>query len=268
MPDIRRSDQIPDSWADAFAVLPLETPPADGWRRVSDHLPAAPTRRARWQLWIATAATLAVVTLLPMKMLQNESVPLPSAGPVVATTEAPRSEAANVGPARDAATETQSAHATSPQQAVTTHAPQTAATTQPRTQPATTTPRPAANTSTTIATNDEAPAAVAAATAENPAPDSTLEQLYAESAQLEALLAFARDDSVITGTADTLASGYDARIASIDAALGQPGVDATNRTALWQDRVDVLRQAATFESTRRMLAAQGERYDAMLVSID
>ena len=100
------------------------------------------------------------------------------------------------------------------------------------------------------------------------AQDAALERLYAESAQLESLLALARDDSVSTGTADTLASHYDAQVASIDAALIQPGIDDNARTRLWQERVDVLQQAATFESTRRMLAAQGERYDAMLVSID
>lgn len=95
-----------------------------------------------------------------------------------------------------------------------------------------------------------------------------LDRLYAESAQLEALLSMARDERVSSGTAAALASEFDAQIASIDATLIQPDVTPQQRTALWRDRVDALRQVAAFESTQRLLAAQGERYDAMLVSVD
>ena len=38
--------------------------------------------------------------------------------------------------------------------------------------------------------------------------------------------------------------------------------------AVWQDRVDALRQLAGFETTQRLLASRGERQDALLVSVD
>ena len=47
-----------------------------------------------------------------------------------------------------------------------------------------------------------------------------------------------------------------------------PSLTGERRLVLWRDRVDALRQAAAFESTQRLLAARGEQYDAMLVSIE
>lgn len=91
--------------------------------------------------------------------------------------------------------------------------------------------------------------------------------LYAESAQLEALLAFARDDRVASAGAALLADELEARIAAIDASLAQPGLDDAGRERLWQARVDALRQAAGFESTQRLLASQGYT-DVLLVSVD
>jgi hypothetical protein len=95
-----------------------------------------------------------------------------------------------------------------------------------------------------------------------------LEQLYAESAQLEALLAMARDERVSSGTAAALAGDLDRQLASIDTALMQPGLSRAQQVALWRQRVDALRSVVSFEGTRRWLAAQGERYDGALVSID
>ncbi|GAA5004826.1 hypothetical protein FNZ56_06730 [Pseudoluteimonas lycopersici] len=98
--------------------------------------------------------------------------------------------------------------------------------------------------------------------------DKLMEPLYAESARLEALLALARDDRVASATAVALGSNFEARLSGIDAALAQPSLDAQRRLSLWRDRVSALRAYASFESTQRALAASGERYDAMLVSID
>jgi hypothetical protein len=95
-----------------------------------------------------------------------------------------------------------------------------------------------------------------------------LEQLYAESAQLESLLAMARDERVSTGTAAALAGDLDRQLASIDTALMQPGLSRAQQVALWQQRVNALRSVVSFEGTRRWLAAQGERYDGALVSVD
>lgn len=95
-----------------------------------------------------------------------------------------------------------------------------------------------------------------------------LEPLYAESAQLESLLAVARDDRVSTGAAAVLADELDARLASIDAALIQPGLSQDERVSLWRQRIDALRMLGSFESNRRWLAAQGTRYDGALVHVD
>lgn len=94
-----------------------------------------------------------------------------------------------------------------------------------------------------------------------------LYNLYAESAQLEALLTLARDDRVSSAGAALLSDELDAQVAAIDASLAQPDLDDDERLRLWQARVDALRQAAGFESTQRLLASQG-RSDVMLVSVD
>lgn len=108
----------------------------------------------------------------------------------------------------------------------------------------------------------ERPAAMPVAVAD------PLESLYAESAQLESLLAVARDDTMSSGTAAAVAGELDARLASIDAALMQPGLAVDERMSLWQQRVDSLRMLTSFEGNRRWLAAQGTRYDGALVYVD
>src|SRR3546814_19046337 len=65
-----------------------------------------------------------------------------------------------------------------------------------------------------------------------------------------------------------MAAEFDAQLAAVDAALMQPMVDPARRTQLWHERVEVLRASAGFESTRRWLAAHGERYDGALVRAD
>ena len=100
------------------------------------------------------------------------------------------------------------------------------------------------------------------------APAETLEQLHAESAQLEALLAMVRDERVSSGSAAIVAGDMDRQLASIDAALMQPGLSRARQLALWRQRVDALRSVVDFEGTRRWLASQGERYDGALVQVD
>ena len=95
-----------------------------------------------------------------------------------------------------------------------------------------------------------------------------LEQLYAQSAQLEALLAMARDDRVATGAAVEVAAGLEGELARIDAQLRQPGLSRERQLALWRARVDTLGTMADFEGTRRWLAVHGERYDGALVQVD
>lgn len=108
-----------------------------------------------------------------------------------------------------------------------------------------------------------APASDAVATWED-----TLQQLHAESAQLEALLAMARDDRVSSAAAANVANDLDRQLAAIDAALMQPGLSRARQLDLWRDRVEMLRTVVGFEGTRRWLATQGERYDGALVHVD
>ncbi|MGN6512667.1 MAG: hypothetical protein ACTHKZ_03735 [Lysobacteraceae bacterium] len=106
------------------------------------------------------------------------------------------------------------------------------------------------------------------ATAPSAQADPALARLQAESAQLEGLLAYARDERVASGSAATLSAQLDARVAAIDAALMQPGLAAARQQALWRERVEALRTLAAFEANRRWLASQGERYDGALVRVD
>lgn len=178
----------PRDWRQAFAALPDESPPGDGWSRVSARLDAKPYHRRR-PLWLAVAAAALLAVALPWQLR---------------------------------------------------HAPEVG------------------DTGTTAD-----PATVLATATQDP-----LQPLHAESEQLESLLRLARDDRVASGTAAAMASELDARIASIDALLVQPGLSPAQQRRLWQARVDTLRTAAGFAGTRRWLVAHGERYDAALVQID
>jgi len=100
------------------------------------------------------------------------------------------------------------------------------------------------------------------------APRSGLDTLYAQSAQLEALLAYARDDRVASGSAEAVSGRLDQKLELIDAELGQPGLPVTRQRELWTQRVATLRALASFESNRRLLSARGEHYDATLVRVD
>ena len=116
---------------------------------------------------------------------------------------------------------------------------------------------------------DAAVAPVAPAKVVVAAPVETLEQLHAESAQLEALLAMVRDERVSSGSAAVVAVDLDRQLANIDAALMQPALPRARQLALWRERVEALRSVVGFEGTRRWLASQGERYDdGALVQVD
>ena len=98
--------------------------------------------------------------------------------------------------------------------------------------------------------------------------DRELAALYAQSAQLEALVAYARDDRVGSGSAEAVSARLDQRLVAIDAALAQPRLPAARQRDLWRERVATLRNLATFETNRRLLIARGERYDGALVRVD
>jgi hypothetical protein len=95
-----------------------------------------------------------------------------------------------------------------------------------------------------------------------------LRKLQAQSAQLEALVALARDDRVGNASSELLSSDLDAGIAVVDAALSQADLSAAQEQELWRQRVDLLQQLAGVEATSRWLAAQGSSSTTNLVAVD
>jgi hypothetical protein len=280
-------------WNEAFAALPLETPDAGTWQRVQR---AGRQRRAsRWPLWLSMAAMLALAAVLPWQLSRTVGGDAPDAAaatpggdigrpaaesgivaapaPRDTTRHAPAPAAAQVtaqgkehtlAAVGIAARQAAAVRGARPARAAGADAGAVAAQRAPvATDAAAATPA-AGDAVPLMAAHSGAQPAVGAQSAA----DAQLEALYAESARLEALLALARDDRVATGAAAALGHAFDAQVANIDAALREPALPDDTRNALWQQRVDTLRQFAGFESTQRALAASGERYDAMLVSVD
>lgn len=252
----------PRDWSEAFAALPPETPRADALSGVFAQWPApTPTRPGR-QWWIAAAAALAMAAVIPLAMdIARHSGASRGPGSLAVsprpTTAVPSQKPTPVVPPPVRA-EVASDRKTLDDQA-----------------------QGPLKTESRLRGNDEQKQGIAkadrphrkphrqheAAPATDP-PDRAMEPLYAESARLEALLALARDDRAASATVVALGSDFEARVAGIDAALAQPSLSARRRLELWRERVSALRAYASFESTQRALAASGERYDAMLVSID
>lgn len=291
MPDSLAHDRsLPGDWSAAFAGLPLECPPADGWRRVArqldarapQHRAARRERRLTWLIGTASAAVLAIAAWSPLSRWgQADTSPHPR---TIASDGVPGTR----GPAAPVAAPAQG-HPTSPAAAVQSAVPddlaaQAYANDARASRPAEMrhaktgrSKRPAASAA------DASPARATrepgrverevASTASGPAPvamDAAAERirhLQARSAQLEALVALVRDDRVGSAGGALLTAELDARIAAVDGALSQPGMDAGRKAALWQQRIDLMQQLAGVESTARWLAAQGSLYDAALVSV-
>ena len=110
--------------------------------------------------------------------------------------------------------------------------------------------------------------AVTATTTTTPGDSDPVQKLQAQSAQLEALVALARDERVGNASSELLSSELDAGIAVIDAALSQADLAGAQKQELWQQRVDLLQQLAGVEATSRWLAAQGASSTTTLVAVD
>jgi hypothetical protein len=250
--DFDREHEAPPGWRGAFAALPQDAPDAGAWQRVQARLPAS-TARARWPLWLASAAVLALVALIPLRM-----PPAADADPTASVSQATPAPTA----ARPAVPATQQvvASTTTPEvRQIPVPVASRAGSRRPARIP------PSQRPIRTVAT--PADATHLAKASETPAA-TDLEPLYAQSAQLESLLAMARDERMASGTSAALADGLDELVANIDAALAKPGLDATRRAELWGQRVDALQQLVGIETTQRLYAARGQSYQAALVSID
>ena len=250
----------PASWGEAFAILPQEAPDAGGWQRVQARMPvSSPRVRRRWPLWLAAAASLGLVVALPLRISREAAVDSPAAATAQRTVEQPSAPATPKQPdillaprsqgLRDGIATEDRGVAMPPRARTGKHStPQRDA---PAQHPIRSMAEPAG--ATRLADSDAAA--------------QPIESLYAESAQLERLLAMARDERVASGASAALSSGLDDRVAGIDAALAQPDLDAADRDRLWRQRVDAMQQLVGIETTR-MLSARGDAFNASLVSID
>ncbi|KQY55105.1 hypothetical protein [Lysobacter sp. Root494] len=283
MPDFfnDRMESAPNGWSEAFAALPMETPPADAWTRITRALDAPASRRGAmqrerrmsWMIGLASAAVLTAVAWSPLSLRLQGGIE--TTRPTMATAEAPglrgpaaplRSETISTAPATKPAAEDIRVASSE----VSTRAPKST-----HRKPARTT-RVAAK-----RPHEESTLPMLAATSEKVQPDTApltasttteaavdpLQKLKTQSAQLEALVILARDERVANASSELLSSELDSGIAAVDAALAQPDLADARKQELWQQRVDLLQQLAGVEATSRWLAAQGASNDTALVSV-
>ena len=223
MPDSRAREPLPRDWGDAFGGLPMETPPEGAWQRVAIALPPAPDHRTRWRrpalALAATAFFAAVVQLLHWRTTVDS--PLPS-------QPAPLPEIATSAPVVE-------------------------------------TPKPPARASIAAEAQDASTSARAPASRARQTPEralqarqhdpARLDALYTESARLEAVLAQLPDTTVGNVAMLAVSADLQDQVAHIDLALSQPALQESARVALWQQRVDTLRQLTGVEATQRWQVA-------------
>lgn len=294
MPDTAHPNAMPhNDWNTAFAALPLEAPPSDGWSRLSGTLDARAANRLprnRRRRWLALAAALATVALVPLMLMRERVASTPPTDvPVTMSASTPPPASSRASPDTIAAAVPSRATASNGTTPLAIDLPDVTAdvakATPARTarqsaakRPPTPTRRaPSTDVHDTVAhsgtTSDAITSSVTAGTNEAAADASneradTLMQLQAESARLEALIAMTRDDRVGSAAATVMSAELDQRIGLIDAGLTQNAMPLDQREALWRERVQTLRDLAGVETTQLWLAAQGERYDGALVSVD
>ncbi|WP_372018576.1 hypothetical protein [Pseudoxanthomonas sp. 10H] len=213
--------RVPADWHEAFAILPLEAPPADGWRRIASRLDAERARRPAWP-W-ALAAAIACLAIVPAVTLLR--------GPVGADDAAGGDITAGMRVDLPAGTLAAGPRADGP------IAPpeSTTATAAVRAAPADVHPTPA----------DAAGHH-----------DASLERMYAESARLESLLGRVQGPRATNAGMETATQQVAGAIGAIDAALADATLDTRGRQALWQERNALLEQMLTLELQHDLLSRQ------------
>ena len=99
-----------------------------------------------------------------------------------------------------------------------------------------------------------------------PTSDSAdLAQLQAEASRLQALISFAQEDPMIPANDMLVALDYEKQIKGLDYVLSSDALSASDQEVLWQQRVRILEDYATFETQRRTLASQGQNLTTALV---
>lgn len=289
MPDRNPVHRPPGDWADAFAALPAETPPPElaarvlaalergGHARVRTPHPPRPRRTThlRWAL-AATLAVLSAGAAWQFALRTPHDAPALAGGmpgAAAAKSAVPARSTADLEPPQRLTTDAQAPTRQRPPSTLPAdHAPSRAVASAPapaeETASAATSqrrPRPAG---TTAAPAGRAVAATVSPAAASVTQDDALLRLQRESAQLETLVAMARDDRVSSAAATVMSSQLEGHIALIDLALADGSLPEAQRRQLWQQRVEALRELAGLESTQRWLAANGEAYDGALVALD
>jgi len=92
-----------------------------------------------------------------------------------------------------------------------------------------------------------------------------LAALMSESARLERVIAAANDDGASSATATALSLEMEARLHVLDGEL-EANRDQRKQLALWQQRVQLLRDVAAVETSRHYLASEGRNLDVALVA--
>ena len=95
---------------------------------------------------------------------------------------------------------------------------------------------------------------------------TTLDNLMAESAQLENYISATSNDDVASASAAVLGLEFEDRLRQLDVALSSPTLDPQNRLQLWQQRVNLLRDYAGLQGTSQWLASDGATLDGALVA--
>ena len=279
-------DSGPNGWGEAFAALPMEAPPGDGWKRLVRKLDARSSRsgtarRERRMTWLLGAASAAVLVLAAWSPLSqwlqaDEAKSQPAAviaqavpgmrgpaAPIRTEPDEPQPVATRIAETPGAAKATETQAATQPAHRKPTRSTRALAArkdVEPQAVPASDPPAQVEPTLTQASTTGT----VATASSDI----DPLQKLQAQSAQLEALVALARDDRVGNASSELLSSELDAGIAVVDAALSQADLSDTQKQELWRQRVDLLQQLAGVEATSRWLAAQGSSSSTNLVAVD
>ena len=226
MPDSRTREPMPRDWGDAFGALPLERSPEGAWQRLAASLPPvqATGRPARWHRpAFALAATAFFAAVIPLMQWRNADVAAPplQRTPAIASTAPSRQDTpvrpTDTGPAKVIPSESA-------------------------------TPPPVAHAS---PLRQAVARPLTAATVE----PARLDALYTESARLEAVLAQLPESGAGNVAALAVSADLQEQVSQIDLALSQPALAAATRTALWEERVDTLRQLTGVQATQHWQVA-------------
>lgn len=256
----------PHTWAEAFAALPLESP-EDGWARLSATLAPAKAqsgegretagRMSRGPIWLALAATLAAVIVVPVALRPDAAPPADiltnrdqSAGPASRTPATSMATAPVALPATPVADHPAGRPTEEVEQSHSTRRRMAAARAQPPLGMAATVALPSA------AFAQPTPPAVTADFDD----EAAIAALQAESARLEAVVMQMGDERVGSGPALVLLEDMISRVTAIDSMLATTPADVGSHLPLWQQRVLAMRELATMTTTQRWLAVRGEGY--------